>query len=191
VDDFEEYESCDVYCQATGRTCIGAWDEDDNDCVEKKQYDCDEIFYTNDAICQCSETLMTTAAPVPAGTCADISDWPDHDLVCGECKVLVDDFEEYETCDDYCQTIGRTCIGAWDEDDNDCVEKEKFDCDKVIYSNDAICQCSGDASTSPSTGPSNDRKLVDRGSLQGLASTVSITVSLFLSISCSIMFLHF
>ena len=58
------------------------------------------------------------APPWPAagdpGPCDEAS-WPDkdHDLVCGECTVLVNHFSSsYETCDGYCASIGRGCIGG-------------------------------------------------------------------------------
>ena len=42
----------------------------------------------------------------------------DHGLICGECKVLVDNFDStYQTCDGYCASIGKTCVGAWEENE--------------------------------------------------------------------------
>jgi len=85
-------------------------------------------------------------APSPgvSGTC-DESDWPDkdHEIVCGECKVLVDHFDsKYQTCDGYCASIGRTCVGAWEEMNDDCQVKYDMTCGQALDSSDAICQCS-------------------------------------------------
>lgn len=91
---------------------------------------------------------MPTTTPPPAGTCGDEASWPDldHGLVCGECKVLVDKFDEkYGTCNVYCQSIGRTCIDAWEESDDTCSVFFGLSCEEPFDSSDAICQCSGDA----------------------------------------------
>merc|ERR1719336_966254 len=48
----------------------------------------------------------------------DESSWPDkdHNLVCADCKVLVNHFSsKYQTCGGYCSHLGRRCVGAWEE----------------------------------------------------------------------------
>ena len=81
------------------------------------------------------------------GSC-DESAWPDkdHGIICGECKVLVDNFSSrYQTCDGYCASIGKTCVGAWEENDDDCLVKHDMTCDQTKSgTSDAICQCSPD-----------------------------------------------
>ena len=80
------------------------------------------------------------------GSC-DESVWPDkdHGLICGECKVLVDKFNSiYQTCDGYCASIGKTCVGAWEEVDDTCQVENDMTCDQTSSSSDAICQCSPD-----------------------------------------------
>jgi len=86
------------------------------------------------------------------GSC-DESFWPDkdHGLICGECKVLVDNFDSiYQTCDGYCTSIGKTCVGAWEEDDDfgdSCQVKFNMTCNQTLDSSDAICQCSPDSAS--------------------------------------------
>jgi len=90
---------------------------------------------------------VPTTTPLPAGTCADEASWPDldHDLICGECKVLVNHFDSnYGTCDAYCQNIGRSCLKAWEEMDDTCAVFFGLSCNEPFESSDAICQCSGD-----------------------------------------------
>merc|ERR1711981_1488356 len=76
----------------------------------------------------------------------DESTWPDkdHDLVCGECKVLVDNMDDkYGTCTAYCNAVGRTCVGAWEEKWDTCKVKSTKDCSDNFgaYTSDAICEC--------------------------------------------------
>ena len=72
--------------------------------------------------------------------------WPDvdHNLVCGDCKVLVYNMDTvYSTCDAYCANIGRSCTGAWEEVDETCSIKSTEHCnhDFGAYTSDAICEC--------------------------------------------------
>lgn len=80
--------------------------------------------------------------------CQNEADWPDldHDLVCGECLVLVNHFESrYGSCDGYCASIGRTCTNAWEERDDDCVVVYMYHltCDQGLGLSDALCECGG------------------------------------------------
>jgi len=80
---------------------------------------------------------------VNAGVC-DEQNWPDIDngQICGDCKVLVDNFQStYGTCNGYCTSIGRTCVGAWDEVTDTCQVLETMTCDQTLESSDAICEC--------------------------------------------------
>jgi hypothetical protein len=70
--------------------------------------------------------------------------WPDkdHGLVCGKCKVLVDRFDSfYGTCANYCSKVGRQCVAAWEEKNENCTEAYPLTCDQTLSSSDAICQC--------------------------------------------------
>lgn len=90
--------------------------------------------------------MPTTTAP-PPGACADEDSWPDrdHGLVCGECKVLVNKFDsKYSTCNGYCESIGRSCTGAWEEMSDTCEVKFGMACSEPLDNSDALCQCSGD-----------------------------------------------
>ena len=65
------------------------------------------------------------AAHAGEDTCGGAeSGWPhlDNGLVCGQCRVLVDDFSElfHGKCDEYCASINRTCTGAWEEAGDTC-----------------------------------------------------------------------
>jgi len=133
---------------------------------------CDQSIASSDAICQCGASI---AASDGAGSndndngdssaesngndnedssggdlVCDEEAWPDkdHDLVCGECKVLVNNFNTvYQTCDGYCATVGRQCAGAWEEELDTCNVLYEMTCDQSIASSDAICQCGEQVST--------------------------------------------
>jgi len=72
------------------------------------------------------------------------SQWPDkdHDLVCSDCKVLVNQFStKYKTCDAYCKTMHMDCAGAWEEEKDTCAVKHDMTCQQTLNSSDAICEC--------------------------------------------------
>ena len=52
----------------------------------------------------------------------DEDSWPDKDhcLVCGDCKVLVDQMQSRYggKCDNYCAALGKECVAAWEEVDD-------------------------------------------------------------------------
>ena len=58
--------------------------------------------------------------------------------------MLVDRFPTYSTCDGYCASIGKTCVGAWEEISDTCSVEYDMTCDQSIESSDALCQCSPD-----------------------------------------------
>ena len=81
--------------------------------------------------------------------CVDEASWPnlDHDLVCGECRVLVNHmWTEYGgLCDNYCASIGKTCVGAWEENSDTCAVLNIGSCSTSFgTTSDAICECSRD-----------------------------------------------
>merc|ERR1711907_386677 len=74
----------------------------------------------------------------------DESQWPDvdHGTVCGDCMVLVHNFDtKYKTCDGYCQAVGMECKGAWEEHNDKCIVKKTMTCTETWSSSDAICEC--------------------------------------------------
>ena len=99
----------------------------------------------------CARACMHAAS----GDACGESTWPDLDAqpinnngVCGACKVLVDSFDKkYGTCRKYCETIGRDCVGQWEEEADTCMVKTNDgiirNCDYPEQSSDAICECSG------------------------------------------------
>lgn len=85
----------------------------------------------------------TTCQPSGADVCDEAS-WPNkhHGIVCGECKVLVDKFEDqYRTCAGYCASLGKPCTGAWEQWEDTCAVKQTISCDARLASSTAICQC--------------------------------------------------
>lgn len=90
---------------------------------------------------------------VGSGPCGEES-WPDkdHGLVCGSCKVLVDNFSsKYKTCDGYCTSLARVCVGAWEEKSDTCRVLHHITCDEELDSSDAICECSEILTPPPET----------------------------------------
>jgi hypothetical protein len=75
----------------------------------------------------------------------------DGGLVCGECKVLVDNFQDTYGghCTNYCAALGMRCVGAWEEVNDTCEEASAESCDHhmhgangdAIITSDAICEC--------------------------------------------------
>jgi len=138
---------------------------------------CEQTLSSSDAICECEAPTTeaptteaptteaptteapTTAAPTTEApttevfTC-DESAWPDkdNDLVCGECKVLVNNFDDkYETCAGYCKAVGLACAGAWEEKTDTCQVKYEMTCEQALSSSDAICECGAPTTEAPTT----------------------------------------
>lgn len=157
VDNFARvYGTCSQYCESMGFECVGAWEEVADTCEVLYDLTCDETLASSDAICECSpntsntkeptmSAAATTAEPTVVSAC-DESSWPnvDHNLVCGECKVLVDNFESVYggTCSGYCNALGLTCRGGWEEVNDTCEEAWSIGCSQWLSTSDAICQCS-------------------------------------------------
>jgi len=82
--------------------------------------------------------------------------WPDldHGLSCGPCKVLVNNFgSKYGgSCNNYCQSMSRTCLGAWEEAGDSCEVLSEIGCNNTLEStSDAICECSKASTTVTTT----------------------------------------
>ena len=77
-----------------------------------------------------------------------ICDQPADCSSIGDCTVLVDEFQRYGSCNGYCSSMGRTCVAAWDEVKDQCVQEfSKINGPGACSSpydgtSDAICQCS-------------------------------------------------
>lgn len=116
----------------------------------------DPCHYTANAsaVAASSQRDCTT----PAGSCAEPpgiggpcneSAWPDkdHGIVCGECKVLVNHFyAKYgSSCGVYCASLGRLCLGAWEESGDTCAIQSTESCSVDSWeageTSDAICEC--------------------------------------------------
>ena len=62
-------------------------------------------------------------------------------------QVLVTNMDTiHRGCGNYCEFLGRECVGAWEEDDDTCQILSTEDCDFWFgkETSDAICQCGGD-----------------------------------------------
>lgn len=145
VDNFQtSYGTCSGYCRSIGRTCTGAWDEVEDSCSELMEMTCDQKLDSSDAICECGEADEGSdgSDSGETSTC-DEQSWPDldHGLVCGECKVLVNNFRDYGSCSKYCQSINMGCKNAWEEKNDTCDVLHAMSCDDSIDSSDAICEC--------------------------------------------------
>ena len=106
----------------------------------------DDVDETYGQACPCTCAGVSQWSPFVDGPCDEAS-WPDldHDLVCGECKVLVDNIRDYGTCDRYCRSLPnpRRCTGAWEEDGDSCAVESEHSCDwRPRSTSDALCECS-------------------------------------------------
>eukprot|EP01051_Picozoa_sp_SAG22_P008313 SAG22_NODE_626_length_8433_cov_43.291097_5_plen_836_part_00 len=101
-------------------------------------------------VCGCLLRDRASASTFPDGTaCSDETSWPnlDHGTVCGDCTVLVNNMDTLYggLCDNYCQSIGKQCVGAWEEADDTCAIEYIGSCSTSFGdTSDAICQCSPD-----------------------------------------------
>merc|ERR1719469_638022 len=118
---------------------------------------CEQALSSADAICECGAPTTeapTTEAPTTEGFTCDESAWPDkdHDLVCGDCKVLVNNFgDKYKTCAGYCKAVGLACAGAWEEKGDTCQVEYEMTCEQALSSSDAICECGAPTTEAPTT----------------------------------------
>lgn len=70
--------------------------------------------------------------------------------VCGgnACRRFVASGMSGRSCADYCCEFGLSCVGAWEERDNDCVQEEVWSCQQTEKrgggtTDDVICECDG------------------------------------------------
>ena len=159
-----------------GRLCVGAWEELGDTCEVAREESCyspvDNWGGTSDALCECGEigTMPPPPPPPPhlgsASSRCDEDIFPDLDKdqstgypgVCGECKLLVTNFAStYESsCITYCGSMGRLCVGAWEENGDTCEVAREESCYSPANNwggtSDAICEC-GDLGTMPPPPP--------------------------------------
>jgi len=86
--------------------------------------------------------------------CSNEEAWPDldHGLVCADCVVLVNHFSDLygSKCSNYCASLGKACLGAWDEELDTCHVVREASCDQSSGStSDGICMCAGDTYDAP------------------------------------------
>ena len=126
VDNFQSYGSCEAYCLSIGRTCVSAAEEQSDDCNVKFTMGCGDNAggSTSDALCECSAGLITVSCGGNQVAFPDI----DHGTTCGNCKVLVNNFQDYGSCDRYCLTMGRTCVSAAEESGDTCAVRYDMNC---------------------------------------------------------------
>ena len=89
---------------------------------------------------------LNVGAGKPVEDKCKTKDWPDNRLVCAPCKALIGGrFDtKYKTCTAFCSSIGRQCVGAWDDGkNNSCEVESEMTCETVVKStSDNICECS-------------------------------------------------
>eukprot|EP00457_Paulinella_chromatophora_P007682 gb/GEZN01007706.1/.p1 GENE.gb/GEZN01007706.1/~~gb/GEZN01007706.1/.p1 ORF type:complete len:316 (-),score=56.00 gb/GEZN01007706.1/:433-1380(-) len=96
-----------------------------------------------------SSTLQLTGAFLELGEyeCSE-STWDQNLETCGKCKVLTNMAKDYGSCNWFCgaQEGGLVCTGAWEDDADNCVVKQEYDCHDDFYdlldTKDMICECS-------------------------------------------------
>lgn len=92
--------------------------------------------------------------PVSAGPmCTETYLWEGYVANCGTCKALVK--TSGKSCLEYCADQQLMCIGAWEESNNDCVEKEVLDCTSSPPggTSDLLCECVAAAPVAAPTTP--------------------------------------
>merc|ERR1712165_413892 len=135
----DKYGTCTAYCDAVGRTCVGAWEESGDTCSVKSTKDCSHNFggYTSDAICECGDQIASWFL-VSSDDC-----WHGG---CGKGGL----------CENICGTNGYCCRSGF----NDCPS----DAQQVAISSHHICVKTKGGSISSncdeSTWPDKDHGLV-------------------------------
>jgi len=139
---------CDRYCASFGHTCVGAAEEQDNNCEVKYSASCSQtISGTSDMLCSCARSAQQQPATMPtpqpsADQCSSFNQWPDVQVTCGGCRALVATYAAGGRCDRYCASFGHTCVSAAEEQDNDCNIKYSTSCDTPISgTSDMLCSC--------------------------------------------------
>jgi len=101
-------------------------------------------------------SLTTTQ---PSFSCAPFAEWPDVDngVTCAGCTALVLT-EPYEgRCDNFCSSFGHICLGAAEEEEENCRVKYSVACDEQITgTSDMLCTCAQPSSTAEPTSTSLD-----------------------------------
>lgn len=161
-DSFDE-EDAIVACRMLGFKTVAYWEEDietyleifqydEADChgSESNLFDCDNEG-PEDEDCSGDEGVLLKCVSdeeVAHATCNEVS-WPDVRIeggvgvTCGPCMVLVDHFDDNYggSCKTYCESMGRTCVAAFDDYDYNCELDGELSCDGSYSYNQALCQC--------------------------------------------------
>ena len=116
------------------------------------------------SVCSCCNITRenVTIDIVEDAEACNVSTWPDvfvsrktgKKMVCGECKALVEKFRtKYgATCKNYCESVGRECLGAQEEVDDTCIVEYSIPCDQKEYTNELICECGNRLSNNTARG---------------------------------------
>eukprot|EP01043_Picozoa_sp_COSAG02_P023185 COSAG02_NODE_1231_length_13766_cov_16.546572_5_plen_257_part_00 len=77
-----------------------------------------------------------------------------HGDVCGEniCRRFVPSGMYDRSCAEYCCEFGLGCVGAWEEQANNCMAEDSWTCEQTEKrgggsTDDVICECDGDGTT--------------------------------------------
>eukprot|EP00435_Cladocopium_sp_Y103_P061035 s385_g22.t1 len=98
------------------------------------------------------------------------------DVTCGGCRALVKT-RNFDRCKDYCESFGHSCVAAAEEEDENCVVKESYDCDEEFDdTSDMLCTCS--KTPSAPCYSSLNGVVTDEGQSVGMARSLSRTSSM-------------
>lgn len=103
------------------------------------------------------------------------------------CKVLATGMTD-RTCQQYCAEQGLSCKAAWEEDNDDCIEKETLTCDQTWPgTSDLICECEPMRRLMASGTHIRDQGIEEKtsaGGLYGLGSGIVIGTSFLALVVC-------
>jgi len=135
---WEDFENCEAEAAGGRMQCLGVSPRRQNSAFLGLS-----ASLGGKTLLQGCHKACTNCEASGADTCDEAS-WPDkdHGIVCGECKVLVNNFEDcYRTCAGYCASLSLPCTGAWEGLEGTCTVKHEMTCDQILSSSDAICEC--------------------------------------------------
>merc|ERR1712203_793394 len=81
--------------------------------------------------------------------CSGFTQWPSVKSRCNRCTALVLTGPYAGRCDTYCQSFGHRCVGAAEEQSDDCAVKYSVSCSQPISgTSDMLCACESAPSNS-------------------------------------------
>lgn len=133
-------KTCTDFCAMNGRTCVGAWEEVQETCQVLADLRCDQTWGdTSDLICECSANSVREQDPTGI-QCAGMHN-VERSCSANGCKVLANKMGG-RTCREYCGDSGLSCVGAWEEVNEDCNVKAEMTCDQTWpHTSDLLCEC--------------------------------------------------